>query len=126
LLVHSDILTKCWQQVLPHPAQANYHQTTFQLDSSFFDLGGDIISVAQLVWLLEQEGLHVRIEDLLKHPSFLGHMAVLALYNDPTIEKDVDGAAAGASAQADSHNLVGPGQEPVDPKPENKRRTWGK
>ena len=89
LLVHSDILSRSWHQVLPTRAstadpEANdkpSNQTAFQLDSSFFDLGGDIFNMAQLTWLLEQEGLKVRLEDLLEHPSFLGQMAVLALHN---------------------------------------------
>lgn len=84
LLVHSDILSRSWHQVLPNrTAEENRPapQTSFQLDSSFFDLGGDVFNLAQLTWLLEQEGLKVRLEDLLDHPSFLGQMAVLALYN---------------------------------------------
>ncbi|KAJ5637561.1 hypothetical protein N7490_007440 [Penicillium lividum] len=91
LLVHSDILSRSWHQVLPPRASTTTvdpdaddkpaNQTAFQLDSSFFDLGGDIFNMAQLTWLLEQEGLKVRLEDLLEHPSFLGQMAVLALHN---------------------------------------------
>lgn len=91
LLVHSDILSRSWHQVLPTRASTTTadpevndkptNQTAFQLDSSFFDLGGDIFNMAQLTWLLEQEGLKVRLEDLLEHPSFLGQMAVLALHN---------------------------------------------
>ncbi|OGM47600.1 nonribosomal peptide synthase Pes1 [Aspergillus bombycis] len=80
LLVHSDILNKTWQHVLP-----NRHPETprppFQLNSSFFGLGGDIFSMGQLAWGLEQEGLQVRLEELLEHPTFLGHLAVLALHN---------------------------------------------
>ncbi|KXG45667.1 AMP-dependent synthetase/ligase [Penicillium griseofulvum] len=90
LLVHSDILSRSWHQVLPSrntPARIDpepetpTHQSAFQLDSSFFDLGGDVFNLAQLTWLLEQEGLKVRLEDLIEHPSFLGQMAVLALHN---------------------------------------------
>lgn len=87
LLVHSDILTDTWQQVLPRgDAVKDAHnrlcrQPHFQLDSSFFELGGDLINMAQVVWLLEQEGLQVRLEDLLDHPTFLGHLAVLARHN---------------------------------------------
>ncbi|KAJ6076481.1 hypothetical protein N7499_008462 [Penicillium canescens] len=91
LLVHSDILSRSWHQVLPSRTttapigpdtdEKQTHQSAFQLDSSFFDLGGDIFNLAQLTWLLEQEGLKVRLEDLIEHPSFLGQMAVLALHN---------------------------------------------
>ena len=91
LLVHSDILSRSWHQVLPTRTTTapvdpdsndkQTHKSAFQLDSSFFDLGGDIFNLAQLTWLLEQEGLKVRLEDLIEHPSFLGQMAVLALHN---------------------------------------------
>lgn len=88
LLVNSEILSRSWHQVLPSSADEDLdtdekpsQKSAFQLDSSFFDLGGDIFNMAQLTWLLEQEGLKVRLEDLLEHPSFLGQMAVLALHN---------------------------------------------
>ncbi|OQE06785.1 hypothetical protein PENVUL_c016G05101 [Penicillium vulpinum] len=90
LLVHSDILSRSWHQVLPSrtttvrvdpEADKPAHESTFQLDSSFYDLGGDVFNLAQLTWILEQEGLKVRLEDLIEHPSFLGQMAVLALHN---------------------------------------------
>ncbi|KAF7594115.1 hypothetical protein BBP40_010114 [Aspergillus hancockii] len=80
LLVHSDILNKTWQQVLPN-RDADTPHPPFQLNSSFFSLGGDIFSMGQLAWCLEQEGLQVRLEELLEHPTFLGHLAVLALHN---------------------------------------------
>ncbi|EAW07799.1 nonribosomal peptide synthase Pes1 [Aspergillus clavatus NRRL 1] len=82
ILVYSDVLTKAWQQVLPCK-NAETPQSAFQLDSSFFDLGGDVFDVAQVVWLLEQDGLQVHLEDLLEHPTFLGQMAVLTLHNSP-------------------------------------------
>lgn len=79
ILAHSDLITRIWQQVLPSKSSASKPQTSFQLDSSFFRLGGDIVSMAQVVWILEQEtGLHIRLEDLLAQSTFLGHMAVLA------------------------------------------------
>ena len=94
LLVHSDILSRSWHQVLPSrnpstPVDVDEKQnqpSPFQLDSSFFDLGGDVFNLAQLTWLLEQEGLKVRLEDLIEHPSFLGQMAVLALHNAKHVE----------------------------------------
>ena len=122
LLVHSDILTKSWQQVLPRRPEQTYHQQTpFQLDSSFFELGGDIVNMAQLVWLLDQEGLHVRIEDMLAHPSFLGHMAVLALHNDNYMEKGVRSVADGPAQIED-----GPVPDNAEEKTENKNKPWRK
>ncbi|KAL4893946.1 hypothetical protein BDV59DRAFT_19132 [Aspergillus ambiguus] len=80
ILVHSDMVNRIWQQVLPNK-NPELPRTPFQLTSSFFELGGDVLNMAQVVWLLEQEGLQVHLEDLLEHPTFLGHMAVLALHN---------------------------------------------
>ncbi|RDW76398.1 nonribosomal peptide synthase Pes1 [Aspergillus mulundensis] len=90
ILAHSALVTRIWQQVLQPRSSAGKLQTSYQLDSSFFGLGGDIANVAQVVWIIEQEtGLHVRIEDLLAHSTFLGHMAVVAL-NMTKRDADVD------------------------------------
>ncbi|KAL3480239.1 hypothetical protein BJX99DRAFT_254833 [Aspergillus californicus] len=87
LLAHSDLLTHIWQQVLPPKSTTGKPETSFQLDSSFFRLGGDIVNMAQVVWILEQEtSLHIRLEDLLAHPTFLGQLAVVALY---TTKRDI-------------------------------------
>ncbi|KAH8425870.1 nonribosomal peptide synthase Pes1 [Aspergillus melleus] len=97
ILVHSDLLTQTWQQVLssnsnnvPRTGRAERDQNPYQLNSSFFDLGGDILSMAQVVWLLEQEGHQVRLEDLLEHPTFLGQLAVLALHKANAAGQDQD------------------------------------
>ncbi|OJJ50363.1 hypothetical protein ASPZODRAFT_13447 [Penicilliopsis zonata CBS 506.65] len=88
LLVYSPPLTRAWQQVL-----TPYKATEFYLESSFFSLGGDLFSMAQVAALLQQEGLSVRLEDLLEHPTFLGQMAVLALRNEPKeAEKAIESA----------------------------------
>ncbi|KAJ5576610.1 hypothetical protein N7535_003536 [Penicillium sp. DV-2018c] len=123
LLVHSDILSRSWHQVLPSRTttatvdpDSNVkptHQSAFQLDSSFFDLGGDVFNLAQLTWLLEQEGLKVRLEDLIEHPSFLGQMAVLALYNAKHQEEPTEHLATGA-AEPDPVSRV------------EKKKTWEK
>lgn len=78
ILIHSAILSRIWQQVLP---TMYTNEKSFQLESSFFDLGGDLFSMAQAAWLLQQEGLQVSFEELLERPSFLGHMTVLAQNN---------------------------------------------
>ena len=125
LLVHSDVLSRSWSQVLPnrasnHPDGAlaedeRLGQPSFQLDSSFFDLGGDIFNMAQVTWLLEQEGLKVCLEDLLEHPSFLGQMAVLALHNNKYKEQPSSALATGAIAA-----------DPVAINRVEKKKTWEK
>lgn len=81
LLVLSDILSRAWRQVL-RDENGESNCENLQLDSSFFDLGGDIVGLAQVAWLLEQEGFKVRVEDLIDHPTMLGQMAVLSLHGE--------------------------------------------
>ncbi|KAL4997132.1 hypothetical protein BDV10DRAFT_186497 [Aspergillus recurvatus] len=101
ILAHSELITRIWQQVLPPKSSTGKPQTSYQLDSSFLGLGGDIVNVAQVVWILEQEtGLHIRLEDLLAHSTFLGHMAVLALNMTKPDSAGVDSDAAPAPAYA--------------------------
>lgn len=75
LLLLSDILTRAWRQVL-RTKQAGFFDLA--LDSSFFDLGGDIIGLAQIATLLEEEGFHLRVEDLLDHQTMGRQLALLA------------------------------------------------
>lgn len=114
ILAHSGLITRIWEQVLPPRSSTSKPQTPFQLDSSFFRLGGDIVSMAQVVWILEQEtGLHIRLEDLLAHSTFLGHMAVLAFNlanRDTGSENSSDVAPAYVPADA-SKTMSLPTQE---------------
>ncbi|EKV21467.1 Nonribosomal peptide synthase Pes1 [Penicillium digitatum] len=124
LLVHSDILSHSWHRVLPsRTAIASVDpdtdekpatQPNFQLDSSFFDLGGDVFHLAQLTWLLEQEGLKVRLEDLIEHPSFLGQMAVLALHNAKHQDEIPNESLATGAASPDPVARI------------EKKKTWSK
>lgn len=78
ILVLSDVLSRTWQQVL---TDKDENSPPAKLDSSFFDLGGDIVGLAQVAWLLEQEDFKVRLDDLIEHPTMLGQMAVLVQSN---------------------------------------------
>ncbi|KIA75536.1 hypothetical protein HK57_00693 [Aspergillus ustus] len=97
ILVHSAILSRIWQQVLPSMYAS---QKTFQLDTSFYDLGGDLFALGQATWLLQQEGYQVRIEDLLARPTFLGHMAVMSqdVLGQSFQDDASDGSQEGVSA----------------------------
>lgn len=77
LLVYSVPLTRAWKQVV-QPKKTN----GFHLYTSFFSLEGDLFSMAQVAALLQQDGLRVRLEDLLEHPTFLGQLAILTLHNE--------------------------------------------
>lgn len=56
------IIKSAWAQILGD-------ETVLDDNSSFFDLGGDIIAVGQLVPLLRREGLHICFEDAIECPT---------------------------------------------------------
>ncbi len=49
------------------------------LDTSFFDIGGDIVGLAQLVGLFNRQGFSAPrlLEDMVAHPTVRGHMVLL-------------------------------------------------
>ena len=101
LLVLSDILSRAWRQVLRDDEGVSNCEN-LHLESSFFDLGGDIIGLAQVTWLLEQEGLKIRLEDLIDHPTMLGQMAALTLHNASARQKETQtttGPVAGSETE---------------------------
>ena len=73
LAAFSDSLTQVWRQIL---WAENGTSAIIGLESSFFELGGDIIGLAQVASALEQEGYKLRVEDLVDHPR-MGEQVVL-------------------------------------------------
>jgi aryl carrier-like protein len=81
------LVSTAWHQVLgfriEQPTTTSDPASTapFDLDASFFALGGDIVGLAQLAWLLGHQQPSVaapRLEELIKSPTVRGHMALLA------------------------------------------------
>ncbi|CAJ2506120.1 Uu.00g002500.m01.CDS01 [Anthostomella pinea] len=65
-----------WSQILrPNSTGTPVH---VDLDTHFFESGGDIMGLAQVASILDQEGLRVRVEDLLSTPLFVGQVGLLA------------------------------------------------
>src|SRR3569833_63276 len=117
----AEIVSTAWRQVLSLPNQqgtAEYTESQpgtagdlsmfggLDPDTSFFDRGGDIIGIAQLAWMFGQRGFSVpRLEDLINHPTVLGHVAVLA--SDPGASDIRAGNAATANAAESDSERVG-------------------
>ena len=96
LLVYSDVLTRAWKQILWGQTEAN----SIDLDASFYELGGDIIGLAQVASLLEQEGYKLRVEDLVDHPIMIEQLALLAMYKKKVKEgEDAEAAESAVPAQ---------------------------
>ena len=89
LLIHSPALTHAWSQVLsPNKKNndASANNDGFELHSTFFELGGDLLDLGKVVYMLHQDEFNVTLEDLLEHPTFLGQLAVLALNNEDALD----------------------------------------
>jgi NRPS condensation-like uncharacterized protein/aryl carrier-like protein len=89
LLIHSPALTHAWSQVLSPNKKNNDASTNndgFELHSTFFELGGDLLDLGKVVYMLHQDEFNVTLEDLLEHPTFLGQLAVLALNNEDAVD----------------------------------------
>lgn len=71
----ADILTRSWRLVLPRRRET---PSVLTLESSFYDAGGDIISLASLSSVLENEGFKTRLEELIARPTVGAQVALLA------------------------------------------------
>jgi len=85
LLVYNDVLTRAWRQIL---FDRKGISAPIDLDSSFYTLGGDIIGVAQVAALLEQEGFRLRVEDLVDHPLLIEQLALCAVCDRQRKERE--------------------------------------
>ncbi|KAM5489397.1 NRPS cluster protein [Microsporum audouinii] len=112
ILVLSDILSRAWRQVL-----GEENTSSLNLESSFFDLNGDIMGLAQVAWLLEQEGFKVRVEDLIDHPTMLGQMATICSQRTLEKEKAIEASSSQTSIE-DEYDSV--------PNPKVEKNSWFK
>jgi hypothetical protein len=78
-------LRSAWQQILhdEHGTGAN-----IELGSDFFQLGGDIMGLAQVAAILAEDGFKIRVEDLLDQSVFVGQVGVLVTERKKQVEKE--------------------------------------
>jgi len=78
-------LRAAWQQILYNERGT---PTDVELDSDFFQLGGDIMGLAQVAAILAEEGFRVRVEDLLDKSVFVDQVGVLVMERKRQVEKE--------------------------------------
>ena len=136
LLVLSDTLSRAWQQILPGSKDKS---TTMNFESSFFDLGGDIIGLAQVVILLEQDGFKLRLEDMIKYSTMSEQMALLSMQSrlkaekkkmsDTSSEISINSRGA-ADVIEEERDVSRPASRmdsrPTSPRVEKRKSFWGK
>ena len=113
LLAISETLTRAWRQVLRNKTSKFLH---LDLASNFFDLGGDIIGLAQLTTLLKNEGFRLGVEDLFDHQTMGQQLALLAA------EREEERLSASGSVET----LAIVEEEPQPKKPGLWRKTMGR
>lgn len=70
----ADTLARAWRIVLPVTSKRSF---ILNLDSSFYESGGDLISLASLTAWLENEGWEVKIEELIQRPTMGEQVALM-------------------------------------------------
>ena len=111
----ADMLTRAWRMVLPRGKQ---DLAAVTIESDFYALGGDLISLAALTAFLDDEGYEVKLEELTERSTLGQQIALLSLRNRK-------GRAAEEDMDPSSSSTLGPGTEEVAPKQEiEKRTTW--
>ncbi|KAE8868897.1 hypothetical protein PTNB73_03950 [Pyrenophora teres f. teres] len=80
------ILRSAWEQIL---YDEHGTPTPVELSSDFFQLGGDIMGLAQVASILDQDGLKIRVEDLLDQSMFADQVSILAVARKKQIEKEL-------------------------------------
>lgn len=78
-------LRLAWEQIL---RDEDGKPVTLELNSDFFQLGGDIMGLAQVASILDQEGLKIRVEDLIDKSIFNDQVSVLAAQRKKVLEKE--------------------------------------
>ncbi|KAF1951517.1 nonribosomal peptide synthase [Byssothecium circinans] len=82
----ATLLRTAWAQIL-RPNDAGT-PVLIDLGTHFFENGGDIMGLAQIASILDQEGLRVRVEDLIIAPLFVEQVGLLAEERKRVIEKE--------------------------------------
>ena len=99
----SDTLNRAWRVVLPSSKQES---SIMSMESSFYKMGGDIISLASLTAYLGGEGYEVRLEELIARPTMGEQIVMLssrksAMYSSSsTLSSTSDQPAPPRAAQA--------------------------
>jgi hypothetical protein len=84
-------LRTAWEAILhpPHSPTASPNMpVTVDLSSNFFELGGDIMGLAQVASILDGEGIRVKVEDLIDKCLFADQVGLLGVHRKLQIDKE--------------------------------------
>lgn len=100
----ADTLARAWRLVLPATQKRSF---VLNLDSSFYDSGGDLISLANLMAWLESEGWEVNgLEELIGRPTMGEQVAMLWK------QKQIKSGLSSSETLTEANGVAGAGGEP--------------
>ncbi|KAL8774137.1 MAG: hypothetical protein Q9209_001245 [Squamulea sp. 1 TL-2023] len=95
----ADALARAWRLVLPTTKQ---RQFILNLDSSFYESGGDLISLGSLTAVLGDQGWEVKLEDLISRPTMGEQVAMLY-----KLQQKKGGESGATSSDTLNHSATG-------------------
>ncbi|KAL8924366.1 MAG: hypothetical protein Q9208_004148 [Pyrenodesmia sp. 3 TL-2023] len=99
----ADTLARAWRLVLPATQKRSF---VLNLDSSFYDSGGDLISLANLMAWLESEGWEVNgLEELIGRPTMGEQVAMLWK------QKQIKSGLSSSETLTDTGGVAGAGEK---------------
>ena len=98
-----DIVEPCWQEVLP--IKADGQCPSLNVESDFFELGGDMTGLALISVRLQAQGFAVSIEDLIDNATIRDQMGLISLQHfkhlDNTDRQSISGSDTSTLADID-------------------------
>lgn len=109
------MLRAAWQQIL-HDGRGN--SPPIDMASDFFQLGGDIMGLAQVAAILAEKGFILRVEDLLDNSVFVDQVGLLVVERKEQLEKE-------AQNEKSPWGSKGKTKKAEAEKPERRKSTFG-
>lgn len=110
-----SVLRSAWQQILHDGHGAS---PSIGMASDFFQLGGDIMGLAQIVAILAERGFVVRVEDMLDNSVFGDQVGLLAVERKEQIKTETQNEKSPWGNKERT-------EKTEDGKPEKKKRALG-
>ena len=123
LKVLFDIISPAWQAVMPR--KENGSAPTFNIDSNFFDVGGDVTDLALISVALQKKGFAVSIEDLIDNPSMRDQMGLVSLQHYDRAER-TSMPGSDTETLADAEELAREREQQEQQEQQRRKSLWRK
>ena len=112
-----DMVGPSWHAVLPRKEDGQ--KPVFNVDSDYFQMGGDVAGLALISVNLQSQGFAVSIEDLIDNPTMRDQMGLVSLQHFQNVDRDRDDTAS--IAGSDTSTLADADEFPQQQRPSSGR-----